>query len=1067
MDPTNRRRDAEGADPAVSLVRAEVVLGVVCLLLTFSGWIRAATAQTPNDSTSGLHVHRLGPARLAAPPGTTVTAAVRVLNASDSSRTLHPELDLPSTWTTATSVAAFTLEPEKQTMRLFSFSIPEHAPVQQRTIHLRLVGASSARSASVRFGVQVLGAPDLRLALLQAPRRISAGAPYAASFALSNTGNVPIEVDLRAESARSFPTQIDTTMLSLDPSETRTVQASVRTSPQSSAATDHLTLRADSRVANASTTSQRDTLPPASARASVEIIPTTGREENEGALYPLTLQLQSLGNAQSQVGQVEVRGRGDLNQDGSHHAEVFLRGPGQRETSSFGRGDVYRATYTTEQWGFRGGDHLYEITPLAAPGRFGFGAEAERQVGAWTVGGFTNTARRGGYGSQFASYATYDVNSEASLTASLVRNEGFLAGTVAALEGRLAPWTHATLAVETGLGHGTRGTGLGARAELSGKHSWGSYRIRHLSADTQFPNIQNGEQRTSAFARFRLASNAFLFGKARHLRRTPLSGFDSDVYQSVRLGGTVRGMLGSTRWSFRLSGFDDRTPFRSEQVITLRGRMQAGLLGLSTVVDIGQRSLGGGAFAPLRSYRGQLSLQTQWQQVSTYVEHTRTPLRTGAPPESRLATGITSRTHLGDHTELFVEAEWRNLSSQIFAVQRYVAADLQHTLPFGHTLNAQARFRDFIGGPSGAPEIKVSYAVPVGLPIVSSPEGRRVSGRVVDAKTGAGVSNVLMRLGSAKRFTDEQGRFSFPRPREEKIYLHADQSTIRGDRVPMLDLPMAISRADAASELTIPVQESARLKAQIVVYGYPTLRDALRGERPDSVGTLDNAILEMTDDAGRERRLTNGDGQALFDPLRPGTWTLRLIQPQLDDDQVLEQSTYEVHLDPGETRTLHLRVLPQRQRVNIQRGTSLELDADPAPMDSSASPGVQPPSRLDTVRSGPRGAPPVDTANVDADSGRPGAAASDPSPFRTQKATKGPFAIQFGAFQVRENAERRLHQLRDLAIPAAIHRTRRGAQRLYRVLLGAYESRRAAQAALEQRGGRLPGAYVTRFPSQE
>lgn len=129
------------------------------------------------------------------------------------------------------------------------------------------------------------------------------------------------------------------------------------------------------------------------------------------------------------------------------------------------------------------------------------------------------------------------------------------------------------------------------------------------------------------------------------------------------------------------------------------------------------------------------------------------------------------------------------------------------------------------------------------------------------------------------------------------------------------------------STLVIPIRESGTLTVQVTEYDYPNLRTALRGGAPDSVETLDNAILEATDTFGRTRQLTNDRGRATFKHLRPGTWTIRLVNPQLSEDQVVEQNTVAVTIPPGGHETLNMRVLPKRRTIDIRQGKSLSPDS--------------------------------------------------------------------------------------------------------------------------------------------
>lgn len=886
----------------------------------------ATSSSGPVDSTAIIRVQHLGEEPLQADPGSVVTAAFRIENRGDTAHVVHPTTDAPPEWSLAASPSAVEVAPGGAEMWLLSLSVPPGAPVQRDPVQLHAEAASVPSAGdSALVHVQVRAVRSLRISVLEAPTRTISGQTYGVRVAVTNAGNVPTRVCLDAESARSSRLRLDSSAVSLSPTETSELHGTVEAAHVSRDVKDHLTFRAHPNPRSPTSLKCGPSDSTATARRSVAIIPASGTVDARRYRFPASVRLQTTGNAQGQGGQIELRGEGDLFGDESHQIEFFIRGPEQSRATTFGRQEVYRSTYRTDAWTVRAGDQIYSTTPLVAPRRRGMGGEVRHQGADWTVGAYAHTSRRGLFGSQVATYARYAPHTRASLTASVLHKRGYAEGTAAAIEGSLRPWKNASVTVEGGLGQSPRGLGSGLRAELSGSHDWGNYRLQHLVADGAFPSVRRGERRSHMQARLRLTDRAYLFGNAHLQRRSSFSSIVAATYRDVRLGGFMRGTLGANRWSIRLSGADDRTPFRDRQFARLRGRLQTELLSLHTTLEAGQSALREGAFAPYHSLRGQLSLRLSGQQVNGFVKHTRSG--NAGSSGSQLSVGLSSRVQIGSRTHLSVEAEWRNLTAGRLPPRRRASLDLQHELPFGHTVSASGRFVDgaLFRGPR-EPEFRVSYDVPFDLPLGRDADQEVITGRVVDAETGVGVSEVLVHLGQERQVTDENGRFSFPSPQTGTAYLRVDRSTLDRDRVPMLDLPMTVSPSEDGSDIVVPLQERASLTVQVNEYGYSDLRAKLREAAPDSLGGLERLIVEAVDDVGRERRLTGVRGQASFQALRPGTWTIRLVDPQLPKKKVIEQNTYEVTLKSGEQAQLEIRVLPKRRNIEVQEGGSLKLD---------------------------------------------------------------------------------------------------------------------------------------------
>ncbi len=1057
-----------------------------------SAWGQAPASDSP------VQVEAVRESTITTSPGEAVTAPMRIENTGDTKRRLRTEPALPDGWSTTSSRPAFTLAPGESTLQLLRISVPAGASAGRETVRVQVVDtADSTLSASATVQVQVRAVREARLSVAQVPPSVGTGQSYAATFTLTNEGNVPLRPTLRAESNRSVPLTVETAVDTLVPQDTERIRVTARPAAADEAFEHRIRFYAD--LAPGDTTLRTS--------ATTEVIPSgEGGGLWAGPRYPTTVRLQAFGDQAAQGGQVEIDGEGALVQGSDHTVDLFVRTPDQSGEARFGRRSRYQLAYTSSAWTVRVGDHTFGRTQLAERGRRGVGGEVRYQTGDWTVGGYALGDRFGASDRQGSAYAQYEVHPRAQLTGSLVHNDGARAnGTLGTLRARVEPWARAQVDLEAGGGEGMDGWGGAYRAALRGEPTWGAYRLRHRQVDPAFPSTFTGGQRSSAALSADLSEHVGVSGSVRRTEqdRAFERTFES---RSARLGSTVRGTWAGAQWSLGADAALDRRPLRDEESVRLQGGLQTSRIGIRPTVEVGRFAPNEqGAERGYRTYGLRTSAQVGGQQVGGSIEYTEAAFREGFARRPRWSGDLSTQLQLGDAANLRLRGRWTE-EGPFLPPRQSAQAALNYQLPGGHVLTMEARYQSFGDGQSDA-RFRVGYTVPVGLPIVSTPEREQLTGRVVDAETNAPLSDVLVQLGASRRLTGDDGSFSLPVPQDRTAYLRLDLSSAGLNRVPMLNLPMRVDPEEQRSELVIPVSEESILQVRVVNYEYATARAALEGEDPEPAGGLAGAVLEATDGTGTVRRLTGAQGEATFDGLRPGTWTVRVREEGLPPDRAPEQSDYEVTLPPDGRDTLRVRMLPEgRPQIEVEEGGALTRG------DTSEAAPPEPQEERDTSEDTTR-AMPVDVVAgpfaVQLGEARPWAEAletarqvRDERPFvsiqprqtegewayqvwagrypnrraaeRTRDSLEAsvsdarvletsvpaPYAVRLGAFAEWEGALRMVQRVRDRGLPVAIHPKVWRGQVLYRVWAGQYSDRAAAEDALNTFDAAPADAYV-------
>ncbi len=1017
--------------PELSVASAgpSLLCGILLILLSGRSELgpRSARAQPPADS---IQVRSLGPDRIETDPSRVITLRFRVENRSGVARKLEPTLDLPSGWRVLSQTPAFSLNPGESTLRLISVSVPARASPGDEPLRLQVAAAGepSLRDEAV-VTVRVSQVQEARLRTVRAPGQVSAGAPYKAIYSFTNSGNEPVQFSLRAESDRSLPVEISPKSGNVGPQETRRIRATVKTEVVPDAFEHRLRVQARLQPWDTTITEQ--------TRVSVLPRGTAGGGFLSGPEYSGQLRLEGFGRAARQGAQVTFDASDSLSLGSSRSSlDLLLRTP-QYGTARFGGRSAYRATYATSSWTIRAGDQSFQRTRLAGRGRRGLGVEVRHKEDRWQAGGYAFRTRFGEAAWQEAAYGRYVFHPRARAGANLVRSHGsFENGTLGTLQGTFVPWSGAEITLEGGLGTGERGKGAAYNATLSGDPSWGNYRARRLRISDGFPNTSGDRRRTSISTVVRPVGWLSVNGSARRSVRDR-TGEESFASNAAQAGLQVGGRGKTVAWSLRASGSATRRTLRNERTLQAQGRLRVGPIGLRPGVEVGRIQIDGEGDLAFRTYRADVSASLGPQRLSGRVSVTDAPFSREFTRRSRLRATLSSQTRLGNRGTVSLRGTIRNPGGGRRST-RSLQGGASYRLPFGHTIDARARYRLRQGGQDEDLRVRLAYTVPISLPTPALPTDQAtLSGRVIEGKTNAPLPNVRVRLGTARRVTGESGRFSVPVP-EGTSYLQL--SGLKRGRVPMIDLPLPIRPSEASTDLVIPIRESASLTVRMVLYEYPTARAAIQGKDPEPVGGVAGDVIDISDGRGSARSLTGSNGRARFSNLRPGTWSVEPAGLQVPSDKTLEKSTYEVDLTPGEVDTLTVRVLPEsRPDIQFQEGGQLELGAEGPEEEGDEEPREKDPGQEELGERASIGAGLI--------------------PFQPGL---GPFAGKVGAFREESNALRAAAQVRDAGYQVGFSTVKKEESTFYRVWAGQFSRRPAARESLRPLRERFPNVSVAR-----
>ena len=258
-------------------------------------------------------------------------------------------------------------------------------------------------------------------------------------------------------------------------------------------------------------------------------------------------------------------------------------------------------------------------------------------------------------------------------------------------------------------------------------------------------------------------------------------------------------------------------------------------------------------------------------------------------------------------------------------------------------------------------EARAGYTLPAGeasltlgarLPLAAAvPEGvsdlfggRRlgvVEGRVVVEGAGAKRPPVVVRAGGYTVRTDAEGRF--------RLELPPGEYTVEIDRG---SLPAGFVVVRGEAKVRVRPREESRVELRIALQAVIEGRVRVEGEAPER--GLRFAVA-VRDGQGREATLfTDEGGRFWVEGLRPGTYTVALLEGLLPPGWRPGRAAVTLRLEPGETARVELTVRPPERRTRTGEVQILSAACEAPAVPPGAEPLVVarvrgPAARVDVV----------------------------------------------------------------------------------------------------------------------
>jgi cell division septation protein DedD len=882
---------------------------------------------------AGFEVTPAAASRAETLPGKILTVSFKVSNNSSSPLKLEPTTVLPVGWRAFRKESQFELASGVVDIRLVSFSIPGETPAgeyQVRYVVKDVASPGAAKEASIT--VVVSPVRQLELKTLESPRYVLAGERYTSVFLLSNKGNVSGRIRLNARSSGNFTVRLDSNFVNLQPSESRQVTAAVQT--------DVTVIQRMADVLEVVAARVEDAQATARATSSVEVVPRVSGVEERFFQFPLQVNLRAAGQNGARGEQVEIAGTGSLGEGRRDRLELLIRTPDIQPRSILGQRDEYRIDYKSEAYEVYAGDKNYALTPLTEFNRYAFGAGGRATFSRLTVGGFYNETRfLLPLQKEQAGWLGYRVAEGSEVGLNYMRRLDSTKSDIVSLRSLIRPFQNAEVDLEYGRSSAENYNDQAYAGRVTGRERWISYEARYVWAGSKYAgyyrdlNFQTANLTFMPWGDFRV--EGYFRNEERNLARdTSLFVAPRDRYYQV--GAGYSDLLAVY---YRVNEQTDLLPIpkysRRDEAVQLRTGHNFADFGFVANADLGaahDKLLAKNY--PFQRYTLSTSFRpASWQSYSVSVEYAKEQNIYTDEKLRRLSGSLSASIFLGAKTQLLFTAYGSRAPDSIQQTYYLMDLTLEHTLPWGHKLTVRGRQSEFTPSFNAKDAAYLfEYSIPIGVPLARIKTSGELRGEVMDLETKTGLPNVLVYANGVTAVTDRNGEFIFPSLRPGPYYIQLDMAKIGLNRVSSQPMPREITiKGGEADRLDMGVIRAATLSGTVLLYAS---KDSLQVDTTSSplveLGGHANVVLELSNAVEAQRRISDNRGRFSFVGMRPGQWTLRVIDGNLPANYYIDKESLDVDLPPGGEQEVTLKVLPRKRRIQVITTGKTLVETQPA-----------------------------------------------------------------------------------------------------------------------------------------
>jgi len=887
----------------------------------------------------GVEVRAPAETQLSARAAEVISTPFVVTNRTADPQELVETLTLPPGWQIVLPLSGFRLDAGASETRLVVCRV---APGVAGGTYDLTYEVSSRRDPAISDAqsLQVVIASFSQLALQaeSPPARLVAGRAVSVTVRVANEGNVPLQASLTAASAGGLAPKLSPAKLSLEPRASAAVTMSLRVPDLRRSGVRIVTITATGSPPSGKPVQATLTLP-------FTVLPRTTALPSLDHTLPVELTMSAVGDGRGAGWQMELSGRGTLDEAGKRQLDFRFRGPDATGHGFFGARDEYTLTYSDPALDVHVGDQLFGLSDLTDRSLYARGLGVTQRPGHGTEWGLWRATPRWSdpAGAATGAFVRHDFSSRARVRLNWLEREGRTDGgpggdDLWSVQADLRPLPEASLGLEYARDEAQSG-GSDEAWRVRGNGRIGhvaDWSFNHISAGPDYRGYYRDCRATTATVSARISPQLrlqYAFNRwLTNLHREPTDNDPSTdellhrmslQWSPTRQWGVTVGM---DQLDFRDTAALERTDFSSQRLWTA---VTHSTPRSSVRVEVRhearddrataskQNMLEGRVYASYTpSDALALSLYGGWRDG-----------RARGRPDPLTGSndyGAAVAWKPSDDTQVrgWI-AQYRSTRANT-STTTASGLSVEHHDRAGRKLALEVRSGDGAGR-GRQTDYLLSYTVPIGVRVGRKRSVGAVSGRLRD-QAGAPIADAVVMLDEDTVVSDSQGRFGFGEVKPGNHALSVDAGTLGGRLLDRDPGPVHVDggkttslelRAVAAARLTGAVKIAAPApEGDGAVVGDPGRADLANG------AGVPNLVVEMTREADKPRRQsTDGLGRFAFESLRPGDWHLKVYPTNLPQLHKLEQPEQDLTIQGGERREVTIPVTPIARQMRMLRPT--------------------------------------------------------------------------------------------------------------------------------------------------
>ena len=880
-------------------------------------------------------------------PNQNVTTVLHVTNHTDQSIEFVSDVELPQDWKLITRELPYGLEAHQVEMKLLSFLIPQGTAVGRYEVMYRVRGREfPSISGHHTLYVDVQEYREYSMLVTGVPEIAIAGDLIQFHVFVENKSNVADSLCIQHKQFDDSEIYFEASSFVLEAGSTRKIKVRIQTNQE---ITRDLNALFELKLFCHGCQQLVDV-----TKFSIRLISRI--QGSSDVYFKLPVELTAAFVTQKVDGvaangfQGDILGAGSLDQENKHRIQFHLRGPDayQKALSIYAERDQFFTQYQNDRFQISIGDRPYTLSTLTQNSSYGRGAEfGIKLTPKWYSGVYYQKNRWFIARSRStAGYLRYRITPSSFLQANIMTvDHKDRSGTVLSLVGK-SQWGKNRAQIEYAADQDGGRTHHGFEAGVSGSPKFVSYNVRWVYADPEF----SGYYRDTNYLSTSLAVKPTAKIGVRVLYRSERQNFELDT---TRFSAPITkyfqaGLIYNKDLLSNLT-FDYINQSRKDRLFTLfnyreqsfRLRYAGGFKNINfsataeggiTKNEIYDRD------ATMSRYTASLFYEPRKQtrfRGFLYLDHNN---RYSGEKQKILTAGLQIQHSIGDRLSLSLHLQNNHDYENYYYDRNQSELGLRYQLPNGHVFRLRGR-RTLLKRSLNRTDMAVvaEYKAPLSIPISRKPNTCVVIGKIYDAQTQLPLKDQIVRINGSTAVSNEEGIFRFRNLSENTYYLSVDKGTMGLNRVTVQRIPMEVRTIPGKEGIFIEigVVDGASVTGRVLLQSIP--EEKTTDENGFIMGTGDvviedtvscengeyglSAILvEMKRGGEILRRMTGDKGEFNFEELRPGRWTVKFYNNNLPNYHQFEQDSYEVDIEPGESKIVNGCVVPKKRRIRFMQG---------------------------------------------------------------------------------------------------------------------------------------------------